>query len=290
MKTCIHPTAVLGSGTQVAYYTVIQENVRIGVNCQIGHHVVIHSGTIVGNNVRIDDHATLGKHPMKAANSALTQDVELDPTRIGSNCLIGTSAILYRGCEVEDYVLIADQASLREQSFVGSRTIIGRGTAIENRVWVGRQCKIQAGVYIAGPSRIGNGCFIAPEVTVANDNFMGRTEERKQYFGGITIQDGGRIGANATILPGCTVEREGVAAAGAVVTGDIPAYKIVAGVPARFFRDVPANQLLENQSVRPTQCHSSTTSRDTSSHSDKLVMPQKPVTVHEGSKFLDQGA
>ena len=43
------------------------------------------------------------------------------------------------------------------------------------------------------------------------------------------------------------IERDGVAAAGAVVTRDISARKIVSGVPARPFRDVPEDQLIENQ-------------------------------------------
>ena len=250
MDQTIHPTATLDIGTQVGCYPFIGENVRIGAHCQIGHHVVIHPETVVGDNVRIDDYTTIGKRPMKAANSAITQEIDLPPAVIGNNCIIGTSAILYRGCMIGAHVLIADQASVREQSRIGDYTIIGRDVTVENCVVVGNRCKIEAGAYIAGLSEIGDGCFIAPEVTVTNDNFMGRTEERKKHFKGITIQEGGRVGANATLLPGRTIGADGVVAAGAVVTRDVPARIIVLGVPATAFREVPEEQLLENQQTR----------------------------------------
>jgi acetyltransferase-like isoleucine patch superfamily enzyme len=44
------------------------------------------------------------------------------------------------------------------------------------------------------------------------------------------------IGTNATILPGVTVGKGSIVGAGAVVTADVPAYAVVAGVPARFLR------------------------------------------------------
>jgi dTDP-4-amino-4,6-dideoxygalactose transaminase/acetyltransferase-like isoleucine patch superfamily enzyme len=249
MESHIHPSAAVGQNTEVGHCSIILDNVIIGKNCRIGHHVVIHADTVIGDDVRIDDQATIGKLPMKALNSATTQNIELPPAQIGNGSLIGTSAILYRGSRIAEHVLVADQATVREQSQVGAYTIIGRGVAIENRVTVGTRTKIEAGAYIASLSTIGDDCFVAPEVTVTNDNFMGRTEERKKHFKGITIQNGGRVGANATLLPGKTIESDGVVAAGALVSRDVPAKKIVAGVPATIFREVPSEQLIENQIV-----------------------------------------
>lgn len=52
----------------------------------------------------------------------------------------------------------------------------------------------------------------------------------------VTIEDDVWLGTNAVILPGVTVGRGAVVGAGAVVNQDVPAYSVVAGVPARVIR------------------------------------------------------
>jgi len=76
---------------------------------------------------------------------------------------------------------------------------------------------------------------------------MARTKERFKHFKGVTVEKGGRIGLNSTILPGKVIGNDSLVAAGSVVTKDTPSKKIVLGSPARVWRDVPEEQLLENQ-------------------------------------------
>jgi acetyltransferase-like isoleucine patch superfamily enzyme len=247
MQNFIHPTAKLGSGTVLGTNCYIDANVTIGADCRIGHGVIIHPDTMVGSGVRIDDHTVIGKLPMRAAASAITTEETLPSCNIGDRCIIGTLVVIYRGCTIEQNVLIADLASVREHVRIGEFTIVGRGVTVENKVTIGKRCKLETECYVTALSEIGDFCFIAPEVTFTNDNFLGRTKERFKYHKGVTMKRGARVGANVTVLPGITIEEEALVAAGSVVTRDVSARKIVLGSPARVWREVPPEQLLENQ-------------------------------------------
>jgi UDP-3-O-[3-hydroxymyristoyl] glucosamine N-acyltransferase len=247
MVKYVSPTAKIGEMTLMGRFCVIDDDVTIGKNCILGNNVVVYPGATIGNNVRIDDGTVIGKQPMRAANSAVTKDQELEPARIGDNCIIGTNVVIYAGSTIGEKVLVADLSTIRENVTIGDFTIVGRSVAIENFCKIGSYCKLETNVYITAYSELEDRVFVAPCVATSNDNFVGRTKERFKYFKGVTIRKGGRIGLNATILPGKVIGEDTLVAAGALVTADTPARKIVAGVPAKVFRDVPEEQLLENQ-------------------------------------------
>jgi acetyltransferase-like isoleucine patch superfamily enzyme len=247
LQNFIHPTAKIGTGTSFGANCYVDANVTIGPDCRIGHGVIIHPDTSLGSGVRIDDHAVVGKLPMRAAASAITKEETLSGCTVGDRCILGTYVVIYRGCTIEQNVLVADLASVREHVRIGEYTIVGRGVTVENKVTIGKRCKLETEAYLTALSEIGDYCFIAPEVTFTNDNFLARTKERFKYHKGVTMKKGARIGANVTVLPGITIEEDALVAAGSVVTRDVPARKIVLGSPARVWRDVPPEQLLENQ-------------------------------------------
>lgn len=226
---------------------VIEEDAFVDDGCYIGHNVVIHSGVKIGKNVYIDDNTVIGKHPMHSPASALPPSENLSSTIIGDDCLIGAGVIIYIGAKIGKKVLVADLATIRENVEIGDFTIVGRGAAVENFCKIGSHCKLETNAYITAYSVLEDYVFIAPMVTTTNDNYMARGKERFKHFKGVTVKRGGRIGANATILPGKVIEEEGVVAAGSVVTKDVPSKKIVLGAPAKVFKDVPDDQLLENQ-------------------------------------------
>jgi acetyltransferase-like isoleucine patch superfamily enzyme len=127
---------------------------------------------------------------------------------------------------------------------VGDDVVIGRGSLIENDTTVGAMTKIQADAYITAYSTLEEHVFIAPRVVTTNDNFMGRTERRHELTKGPTIRRGARVGGGAILLPGVEIGEEAFVGAGALVTKDVPARKLVVGSPARVIRDVPEDELL----------------------------------------------
>ena len=61
----------------------------------------------------------------------------------------------------------------------------------------------------------------------------------------IVVEDEVWIGADVTILPGVHIGRCSVIGAGSVVTGDVEAYHIYAGVPARKIRDIRTGERVQ---------------------------------------------
>ncbi|MCT8977259.1 N-acetyltransferase [Clostridium sp. CX1] len=243
----ISEKATIGSNVTFGRFVVVEEDVVIGDNCLIGHNVVIHKGTKIGNNVRIDDNSVVGKQPMRSVNSIFKDEKEFPPAVISEGCLIGAGVIVYCGCEIGEKTLVADLATIRENVTIGSKTIIGRGVAVENFCKVGSNCKLETNVYLTAYSEVEDNVFIAPGVVTSNDNFAARSKERYNHFKGVTIKKGGRVGAQATILPGKIVNEDGFVAAGSVVTKDVEKEVIVAGNPAKELKKVPEDQLLRNQ-------------------------------------------
>lgn len=237
----ISKNVILGSNV------VVKDNVVIGEGTIIGNNVVIHEGTKIGKGVIIGDNTVLGKKPFKAKRSAITSKTDLEALKVGDYVTIGANCVIYVGCVLKDFVFVGDLATIREEVLIGQETIIGKGVTVENKTSIGKKCKIETNAYITALSTIEDYCFVAPEVTFTNDNFLGRTKDRFKHFKGPILKKGARIGANATILPGITIGEDALVAAGAVVTKDVPPRMIVIGIPARIWKKVPEEQLLENQ-------------------------------------------
>lgn len=245
--TVIESATSIGSGTRIGHHTVLGRGVHVGDDCEIGCHVVIHDGTHVGHAVRIDDGACIGKQPMRASNSAVTSEERQPPARIGSRSLVGAGVVLYAGSMLGEMVLVADLATIREDVDVGDFTIVGRGVSVENKCSIGRYCKLETNAYITAYSILEDRVFVAPGVLTSNDSYLGRTEERFKHFKGAVLRRGARLGVGSVILPGKVVETDAVVGAGGLLTKDAGARTIYAGVPARPYGDVPAEQLLDNQ-------------------------------------------
>jgi acetyltransferase-like isoleucine patch superfamily enzyme len=206
---------------------------------------IVYEGTVLGDGVRVLENAVVGKQPSLGASSTAKRE-PLPPAQIGNGTVISTGAIVFAGSSVGANCIVGDQSCIRERVEMGDDCILGRGSLIENDTTVGRGTRIQANAYITAYSTLEEDVFIAPCVVTTNDNFMGRTERRRELMKGPTIRRSARVGGGAVICPGVEIGVEAFVGAGAVVTKDVPPHKLVVGSPARIVRDVAEEELRSN--------------------------------------------
>ena len=223
---------------------LIGEEVLLPPTAQIGGNVVIHDGTVLGGEVEIQDGAVVGKPVALGPRSAAPRG-PVAPAEIGSGAKVCAGAVVLAGAWVGAGAVIGDQAHVRERAAVGAGSVVGRGSAVDNDVTIGARVRIQTGCYITAYSTIEDDVFVAPGVTLTNDNTMGRHGPGHELHGA-TLRRACRVGGGVVVCPGVEVGEEAFLAAGSVVTSHVPARAVMMGVPARHVRDVGDEDLLEH--------------------------------------------
>lgn len=130
--------------------------------------------------------------------------------------------------------------------WLGKQSVIESFCCINNAVGdvtIGDHTRIGIHSTIIGPVCIGSHVHLAQGITVTALNHRYDDKKRRIDEQGVSTQlvvisDDVWIGANAVILPGVTIGRHAVVAAGAVVTKDVPDYCMVGGVPAKIIKNI----------------------------------------------------
>jgi UDP-2-acetamido-3-amino-2,3-dideoxy-glucuronate N-acetyltransferase len=124
-------------------------------------------------------------------------------------------------------------AQVRERARIGRDCNIGKDVYIDTDVAVGDRCKIQNFATLYHGLTVGDRVFVGPHACFTNDLYPRAVSPDWKVVPTI-VEDGASIGANATILCGIKIGRNAMIAAGAVVTKDVPAHALVAGVAAKI--------------------------------------------------------
>ena len=133
----------------------------------------------------------------------------------------------------------AYNCSIDDNSKVGAFVEIQKGATI------GKNCKISSHTFICEGVHIEDNCFIGHGVMFTNDLFPRSTNldgspqtESDWKVIETFIKKGASIGSNATILCGITIGENALIGAGSVVTKDVPANTVVAGIPAKIIKKI----------------------------------------------------
>jgi UDP-2-acetamido-3-amino-2,3-dideoxy-glucuronate N-acetyltransferase len=134
---------------------------------------------------------------------------------------IGKETRIWHFCHVMSGARIGQACVLGQNVFVGARAVVGD------------RCKIQNNVSLYDEVLLEDDVFIGPSAVFTNVINPRAFIERKTEYLRTVVGRGASVGANATVVCGNQIGPYSFIGAGAVVTKDVPAYALMAGVPAR---------------------------------------------------------
>lgn len=152
-----------------------------------------------------------------------------------SDYFVHESAYVDEGAQIGDKTQIWHFSHIMPKVVIGENCRIGQNVVVANNVTIGNGVKIQNNVSVYEGVTLEDYVFCGPSMVFTNV-LTPRSEfprATSAHYVPTLVKRGASIGANATIVCGVTIHECGFVAAGAVVTKDVPAYTMVAGVPAK---------------------------------------------------------
>jgi acetyltransferase-like isoleucine patch superfamily enzyme len=210
------PIKVEGKGrASLGDFAIIQKDVNIGIgtnaHLKIGHRCNLESDTtiLLKENIRF----TIGNDFKLGRSSRLYVKNNWD---IGDDVKIETNCSIF-GREPEDKGIL----TIKNGTRIGDYTIMD----------------------VVDDITIGKDVAIGPNCTLYTHDHVYTDKNLPAWKGGlvskpIIIEDGAWVGSGVTLLPGVTIGKRAVIAAGSVVTKSVEAESIYGGVPAKFIKTI----------------------------------------------------
>ncbi|MCL4103863.1 UNVERIFIED_CONTAM: hypothetical protein GTU68_029180, partial [Idotea baltica] len=186
----IHPLSSIHSDAQIA------PGVRIGPFTTIHKDVVIDEGTVIGSNAVIQEGARIGKHCQifpGAVIASAPQDLKFEGE--------------YTTCEIGDYTVVREYAT------------VNRGTSESGRTVVGRHALLMAYSHVA------HDCVLGDHVILAN---------ACNLAGHVIIDEYARLGGMCAVHQFVRIGRNVMVQGGSLIMKDVPPYVLAGRRPMRY--------------------------------------------------------
>jgi UDP-2-acetamido-3-amino-2,3-dideoxy-glucuronate N-acetyltransferase len=151
----------------------------------------------------------------------------MSQTTIHPTAIVDEGAVLGEGTRVWHWVHISGGARIGRGCSFGQNVFVG------NKVTIGNNCKVQNNVSIYDDVHLEDDVFCGPSMVFTNVVNPRSHVSRKNEYLKTLVKRGASIGANATVVCGNEIGEFAFIAAGAVITKNVPAYALMAGVPAK---------------------------------------------------------
>jgi len=143
------------------------------------------------------------------------------------------TAVIDEGCSIGSGTKIWHFSHLMTGCRVGRSCNIGQNVVIASGVVLGNNVKVQNNVSVYTGVTCEDDVFLGPSCVFTNVINPRSAVPRKHEYMATNVRKGASVGANATIICGCTIGEYAMIGAGAVVTKDVPPYALVVGNPAQ---------------------------------------------------------
>ncbi len=150
-----------------------------------------------------------------------------DGVFIHESSYIDDNVDIGKGTKIWHFSHILDNCQIGENCSMGQNVVVGPNVRIGNNVKIQNNVSVYDGVILE------DGVFCGPSCVFTNVHNPRSEIMRKDEYRKTVVRRGASIGANATIVCGHDLGEYCFIAAGATVTKDVPAYALMAGVPAR---------------------------------------------------------
>lgn len=140
---------------------------------------------------------------------------------------VDDGAVIGKGTKVWHFSHVMPGAVIGERCNLGQNVVVMPGTKLGNNVKVQNNVSIYEGVELE------DDVFCGPSCVFTNVLNPRSHVSRKNEYQRTVVRRGASIGANATIVCGGEIGEYAFIGSGAVVRGDVPAYALMVGVPAR---------------------------------------------------------
>ncbi|MCJ7563469.1 MAG: transferase [Candidatus Aminicenantes bacterium] len=186
--------------------------------------------------VRLGDKSQIGDFCVIGLPAGGHQPGEVE-TIIGDDAIIRSHTVIYAGNRIGSGFRAGHGVLIREDNQIGHNCSIGSHTVIEHHLQIGNGVRIHSQAFVPEFTILEDGCWIGPNVVFTNA-YHPLCPKVKQCLKGATVKRGAKVGANATILPDLEIGEFALVGAGAVVIGNVPAYSVVAGNPAKVVKKI----------------------------------------------------